>query len=125
VAVRDKIDFYYAYEVFPWADIAKSVTIDGLFSQRTTHLRREWGRVLAGTDEQLVESLISLDRVSAANNAVSDDAVLMFYRHMVRSGTFEKVAVSPLYPSDQEVSNFFAGWRAALHAHRVEKTNPS
>lgn len=47
----------YAYEAFPWAQkIRRSLTISGLVSHRNRPgARREWGSVLTGTDEQLMD----------------------------------------------------------------------
>ena len=104
---------HYAFEAFPWAGIDESLTVDGLFSHRTTHQRLAWARVLGGSDEQLIDAAVRLGNVSAANNAMTEEEVRAFYLACIRRGMVEAMLVSYWNPVDERLSFFREGLRAA------------
>ena len=50
---------HYAADLFPWAEIDPSWTVAGFLDHRKSKKRRDWARVLAGTDQQLSQAYLT------------------------------------------------------------------
>lgn len=103
---------HYASEAFPWVSIDSSLTVDGLLAHRATHQRQAWGRVLAGTDDQLVDAALRLKNLSPENNSMSEEEVELFYWACIRCGRAEHILLGHWIPQNELLSFFCEGLRA-------------
>ena len=107
---------YYAYEVFPWIEIDRSYTIEGLFCHRETFQRRAWGQVLSGTNEQIIEAAVKMDRLFGLSKDITADDIRLFYLNCIEYGYTEQLLLHGYLPKNELVRFYFSGLRAGRDA---------
>lgn len=105
-----------AYEVFPWANIDKALTMPGLIQLRWGKERAAWGRVLGGTDEQLALFIDEKIPLAPVNFGVLEHASYSMALYLVPH--IERVIEKGI--TREETWAWYAAYRAALK----ENTKP-
>lgn len=100
---------YYAHEAFPWIGAGSALTLDGLFSLRDTHCRREWANLLLGEDEQIAEAALRLGNVDYAGLGLTREQGMAFALHLIGRGQTEELIMRQIFPADPRLSAFAAG----------------
>ena len=97
---------YYAYQVFGWIGLNEAITYSGFIENRHGQFRKLWGKVLSGTDEQLIDAVLKADMVYCH---FSDSEKRDFIQAFINEGEVESLFIHCIYPKATETTFFHYG----------------